>query len=151
MKVKTIVVGIDGSADARDALDTAIDLVADDGVIHVVAAFHAPSSAEINRVLAALPREFKDTYDPLAEPHSHLHDAEALMAASGVEGRGHFIEDHPAAAILDVADLVGADLIIVGSRGIGQSTRFLRGSVSARVANRAKTSFMVIHNTDNDT
>jgi len=71
MKVKTIVVGIDGSADARDALDTAIDLVADDGVIHVVAAFHSPTSAEINRVLAALPREFKDTYDPLAEPHSH--------------------------------------------------------------------------------
>ena len=148
MKIKTIVVGIDGSANAREALNTAIELAADDGVVHVVAAFHTPTAAETNRVLAELPREFLETYDPLAGPHSHLHDAEALLRAQGVEGRGHFVEDHPAAAILDVAELVGADLIIVGSRGIGQTTRFLRGSVSARVANRAKTSFMVIHNDD---
>ncbi len=51
----------------------------------------------------------------------------------------------PARAILDVA----ADLIIVGSRGLAHGTRFLRGSVSSRIANHAQTSFLVIH--DNGT
>lgn len=148
MHVQTIVVGIDGSPNAREALNAALDMVAEDGKVHVVSAFHAPSAAETSRVLAALPPEFHDTYDPLAASHAHLHDAEALMAARGIDGHGHFVEDHPAAAILDVADQVDADLIILGSRGMGRTTRFLRGSVSARVANRAKTSFLVIHTDD---
>ena len=148
MNLQTIVVGIDGSPNARQALNAAIDMVAENGEIHVVSAYHAPSAAETNRILTALPPEFHDTYDPLAAPHAHLHDAEALMAARGVDGHGHFVEDHPAAAILDVADQVGADLIIVGSRGLGRTTRFLRGSVSARIANQAKTSFMVVHYDD---
>ena len=71
--------------------------------------------------------------------------AEALVRAGGRKAVSHFVEDHPAVAILDVADEVGAEMIIVGSRGLGRTTRFLRGSVSSRVASHAKTSFMVIH------
>jgi nucleotide-binding universal stress UspA family protein len=49
---------------------------------------------------------------------------------------------------LQVAEDVDADLIVVGSRGLGRGTRFLRGSVSTRVAGHAKTSFLVIHDND---
>ena len=46
--------------------------------------------------------------------------------------------------MLDVADDVRATMIVVGSRGLGRGTRFIRRSVSSRIANHAKTSFMVI-------
>ena len=55
------------------------------------------------------------------------------------------IDDDPASAILDVAEKVEADLIVVGSRGLGRASRFVRGSVSAKVANHAHTSFLVLH------
>ena len=71
-----------------------------------------------------------------------------FLEAAGVGTKGHFVEDHPAAAILEVANEIGADLIIVGSRGLGRATRFLRGSVSTRVADHAETSFMVIQDDD---
>lgn len=148
MKRETIVVGVDGSANAREALEATVDLIPPSGTVHVVTAFHLPSAGQTSEVLRSLPQEFKDTYDPLATPRSYLGNAEAFLKAAGVTAVGHFIEDHPAAAILQVADDVGADLIVVGSRGLGRGTRFLRGSVSSRVAAHARTSFLVIHDAD---
>lgn len=144
MKVRTLVVGFDGSADARRALDAACDLVAPDGVVHVVTAFHAPSEAQYLEMLASLPEEFRGSYDPVEADRVQLADAERLLQSRGIDHKGHFVEDHPAAAIIDVADDLDADLIVVGSRGLGRATRFLRGSVSSRVASHAKTSFMVV-------
>ena len=145
MKVQTIVVGFDGSPNANQALQAAIALVAPDGVVHVVTAFHMPSAGETSQMLRALPKEFRDHYDPLQAPRAFLGDAQALLKASGVNEQSHFVEEHPADAILQVADDVDADLIVVGSRGLSRGTRFLRGSVSSRVATHAKTSFLVIH------
>ena len=62
-----------------------------------------------------------------------------------IRDQGHLIEGHPAEVLLDLADETGADLIVVGSRGIRHGTRFLRGSVSSRVASHATTSFLVVH------
>lgn len=145
MKVDTIVVGYDASENARLALDAAIDLASDSGVVHVVTAYTTASEEEILRQANQLPGEYKSNVDPLAGPSSSLRSAEKILEKRGLEHVGHLVEEHPAAAILDVADEVDADMIIVGSRGLGRGTRFLRGSVSTRVAGHAKTSFMVIH------
>lgn len=148
MKVQTIVIGFDGSADSRVALDAAIDHVADDGVVHVVTAFDRPSRAEIARLVESLPDEFK--YLDLEEtPRGYLRTAEAVLESHGVDHVGHFVDDdHPAAAILDVADDVDADLIVVGTRGLGRVERFIRGSVSARIADHARTSLMMVQHDD---
>ena len=66
----------------------------------------------------------------------------------GVKAVGHLVEDDPASAILDTADDVEADLVVVGSRGLGRATRFLRGSVSSKVASHAKRSVLVVHPDD---
>ena len=58
---------------------------------------------------------------------------------------GHVVPDDPATAILDVADREGAELVVVGSRGLGGMKRFLRGSVSARVAAHAPMSVLIVH------
>lgn len=144
MKAHTIVVGYDGSEDARRALDAAVDHVADDGTVHVVTAYSPATRAELARVVATLPEEYR--YLDLEEtPRGHLRDAERLLDSRGVKNIGHFVEDHPAAAILDLADDVEADLIVVGTRGLGRVERFLRGSVSGRVADHARTSLMLVH------
>jgi nucleotide-binding universal stress UspA family protein len=145
VKARTVVIGYDGSADSREALDAAIEFVADDGVVHVVTAFDPASRREMGRALEHLPDEYRHTYDLEETPRGYLRVAEAVLEEQGVTHVGHFIEDHPASAILDVAREVEADLIVIGTRGLGRVERFLRGSVSASVANHARTSLMMIH------
>ena len=145
MRARTVVVGYDGSADARRALEAAIEYVADGGMVHVVTAFDRPSRTEFDRLVRALPEEFRDTGSLDATPRGYLRDAEMMLERRGIRHQGHFVEDSPAGAILDVADEVRADLIVIGTRGLGRVERFLRGSVSARVANHARTSLMMIH------
>ncbi len=145
MRAHTLVVGYDGSADARRALDAATAHVADDGVVHVVTAFDPPSRSELNRIMSALPPEFRNAASLEETPRGYLRDAEMHLERAGIRHVGHFVDGHPAEAILDVADEVGADLIVIGTRGLGRVDRFLRGSVSARIANHARTSLMMIH------
>lgn len=148
MKPRCVVVGFDGSANARRAVEAAIDVVAEDGTVHVVTAHGRSDPHEVTRELDALPVEFRDTADPLATPTSYLQDATQLLEHAGVEHEGHLIEGHPAEVLLDLAEETGADLIVVGSRGIRRGTRFLHGSVSTRIASHATTSFLVVHHDD---
>ena len=151
MRARTVVVGYDGSSDARRALDAAMEHVADHGVVHVVTAFDPPSRAELNRLIAALPEEFQNAASLEETPRGYLRDAELRLEEAGIKQQGHFVDGHPAAAILDVADEVDADLIVIGTRGLGRVDRFLRGSVSARIANQARTSLMMIHHDETST
>lgn len=150
MRAHTIVVGYDGSSDARRALDTAMDHVADDGIVHVVTAFDPPSRHEVARMLDTLPLEFRDSFNVEASPRGYLQDAVRLLEMRGLRHEAHFVDDHAAPAILDVADEVDADLIVIGTRGLGRVERFLRGSVSARVANHARTSLMMVHHDEDE-
>ncbi len=145
MKVETIVVGYDGSSNARLALEAAADMVGTNGVVHVVSAYTMPSSSQISQIEASMPPEFRSKFDWLANPRSYLEDATAFLAERGVDHKGHFVQEGAASAILDTAEAVGADMIVVGSRGLSRGTRFVRGSVSSRIAHHAKTSFLVIH------
>ena len=150
MRAHTIVVGYDGSSDARRALDAAMDHVADDGIVHVVTAFDQPSHHEVARMLDTLPPEFRDAFNVDATPRGYLQDAIRLLEIGEVRHAGHLVDDHAAPAILDVADEVDADLIVIGTRGLGRVERFLRGSVSARVANHARTSLMMVHHDEDE-
>lgn len=148
MEFKTVVVGYDGSSNGREALRVASDATGEGGTVHVVTAFHAPPRHEVAAMIAALPDEFKTSYDVLAIPRDQLNEATTWLADRGIQNKGHFVEDDPASAILDTADQVDADLIVVGSRGLGRGTRFVRGSVSSRVASHARRTFIVVHEAD---
>ena len=141
----TIVVGYDGSENARSAVEAAADLVAPEGVVHVVTAYRIPTANDVERLWRELPEEFRAGFDPLAGPASDRDEAVSVLEQRGVRCEGHLRDGDPAGAILDFADEVDADLIVVGSRGLGRATRFVRGSVSSKVAGHATTSFLVIH------
>ena len=145
MTYQTVVVGYDGSSDADAAVEAAVDQVAANGTVHVVTAFHPESDARRVERLQQLPEEFRDTYDPDAVEKERQHIALVRLRARGVVCTGHVVPDDPATAIIDVAHREAADLVVVGSRGLGRMRRFVRGSVSARVAAHAPTSVLIVH------
>ncbi len=145
MSYETIVVGYDGSGNADRAIAAAADEVAPDGTVHVVTGFHPESSARLARHLHEIPEEFRYVYDPAATETQAQEAALEHLRERGVKCAGHVVPDDPAAAIIDVAGREGADLVIVGSRGLGGVKRFLRGSVSARVATHAPMSVLIVH------
>ena len=53
-------------------------------------------------------------------------------------------EGDPADAILDVAEERGADLIVVGNKGMTGAKRFLLGSVPNKVSHHAPCSVLII-------
>ena len=53
-------------------------------------------------------------------------------------------EGDPADAILDVAEELGADLIVVGNKGMTGAKRFLLGSVPNQVSHHAPCAVMIV-------
>lgn len=75
---------------------------------------------------------------------------EAAGDQVGADGTVHVVTAfHPESSALLVQHLQelpkAADLVVVGSRGLGEIRRFLRGSVSARVALHAPMSVLIVH------
>jgi nucleotide-binding universal stress UspA family protein len=145
MSYQTVVVGYDGSGDADQAVAAAADQVAPGGTVHVVTAYHPESNTRLIRTIEQLPEEFRYVYDPETSERERQQPALEQLASLGVSFEGHIVSDDAASAIIDVAGREQADLVVVGSRGLGGMQRFLRGSVSTRVATHAPTSVLIVH------
>jgi nucleotide-binding universal stress UspA family protein len=66
------------------------------------------------------------------------------MHARGVEAECHARKGDPADALLQVAEENGADLIVVGNRGMTGAKRFLLGSVPNKVSHHASCSVLIV-------
>ena len=66
------------------------------------------------------------------------------LGATGITVKVHVLAESGHAALCDVADVIGADLIVVGNRGMTGARRFL-GSVPNSVAHRAPCSVLIVH------
>jgi len=117
----------------------------DGGTVHLVSAYDAPSARQVKDAYASVPAELTSAIDLMSGPRSKLEEAARLVADKGHTVVQHFIDDDPASAILDIADQVGAAMVVVGSRGLGRASKVLRGSVSTKIAHHAHIDFMVIH------
>ncbi len=146
----TIVVGTDGSPQASDAVRRAAEIaqVLGLGEIHVVTAAHTYSAYEVESMKRGLPTEFHDVIDPDFDASVRFRDVRNLLADTGISLVEHSIDAEPATAILDVADQIGADLVVVGARGLGAAARFMRGSVSTRVAHHSPCDVLIVEHDD---
>jgi nucleotide-binding universal stress UspA family protein len=133
-----IVVGIDGSDGAKDALRWAASLAGVlDARIDAVATWELPGG-----VLArALPQSFS------LEPEIQQVLEDSVDAVFGTERpadlRLKVLEGPAAVTLVTVSE--GALMLVVGSRGLGGFAGLLLGSVSARVAERAPCPVLVVH------
>ena len=137
-----IVVGVDGSPSARTALCFALDEARLRGApVRVVGAWHVP--------VAAYDRAFVPP-DPVAvrelEPQMRLVLERALEetgeTAADVDVETVVREGTPAGVLLDEAQ--GADLLVVGSRGLGGFRGLLLGSVSQQCADHAPCPVVIV-------
>ena len=136
-----IVVGTDGSAHAERALDEAIAIAArDQAALHIVTAF--PDSGMLREQVTSSSEPIHVNLSEVAD--MVLARAAERAQASGIAAETHSEEADPAEAILDVAQRVNADLIVVGSRGLSGLKRFVIGSVSSKVSQHAHSNVMIV-------
>jgi nucleotide-binding universal stress UspA family protein len=123
--ISTIVVGTDGSQTARRAVAIAAELARSLGAeLHVVHGFRDPAAGQ--ETLASGDRWRQANEAVLA-------DALADPALEGVRVHGHTVAGGAVEALVSVADETGADLIVVGNRGLHGPSGSL-DSVAGRVA-----------------
>lgn len=76
---------------------------------------------------------------------THVESALIIAGAAGAKARGRVVTDgKPADAILAVAREIGADLIVIGRRGLNRMERILVGSTSESVAGGATCPVLIV-------
>jgi nucleotide-binding universal stress UspA family protein len=145
---QVIVVGTDGSETAGVALRQAVTLAKLSGAtLHVVHA-HQPLSASRASMGASAGLQTVDVVginDGLAADSSQICDRAASMAArEGVSVETHSRPSDAATALIDVAEEVGADLLVIGNRGMSGARRFILGSVPNKVSHHCPCSLLIV-------
>jgi nucleotide-binding universal stress UspA family protein len=134
---KTVLVAADDSVTAARAVSTAVELVkATGGALHVMTAYNLPSAP-----VDVLPGEYLNALTDDAD--LLLQRLRESIVEEGVEARYHSVAGPAPEAIVRVADVVGAELIVVGNKGMKGMRRVL-GSVPNSVAHHANCSVLIV-------
>jgi nucleotide-binding universal stress UspA family protein len=139
--IKRIVVGVDGSHSADEALKWAIRMAKGMGsritavyAIHVPVYFPEPYGVPVQfdeEWRAAMKEEFEDKWCK-------------RLKASGVSYRTVMRDGRPASVISEVADEERADVVVAGRRGRGGVAEMVLGSVSHELALHSKRPLLLI-------
>jgi nucleotide-binding universal stress UspA family protein len=140
--MRTILIAVDESPPAAEAVAFGVELAVNDGVgvvfAHVVpAAGDAPVTAHST---ASRSHPEKGGYD-----RSSLDAAVLYAAKRGVSAESKILVGDEVDEIVAYADSLDANLIVVGSRGAGAGTTSLLGSVSRGVLEEARRPVLVVH------
>ena len=136
----TILVGTDGSKGSEAALSEAFDLAKRLDAKVLVASVAPPVSELLGGSL------YKEkTSEHLNRARTALDAARKMAEEDGVEGEFEVFEGDAAEEIANIAESRNADLVVVGTRGLGSIAGSLLGSVSAGVIRRSKRPVVVVH------
>ena len=144
---KRILVGLDGSGNALRAATAAAELAREhDAELHILTVTRPYKvSPELQRFLQAenLLGEPKYVLDEMT--NAIIGEAEDMAKRIGVKSVTSAVrEGKPARTLVDYATAHHCDLVVVGSRGVGEMEALLLGSVSQKVALLASCSVMII-------
>jgi nucleotide-binding universal stress UspA family protein len=146
---KNIVVGTDGSETADIAVQHATALARSSGAtLHVV---HAYQAVSVN--VAALSASSGGPVVDLEPLNAAIDDnaqsvcarAVASCGDAGLSVQSHTVNADPATALINVAEAVDADLLVVGNRGMSGVKRFVLGSVPNKVAHHAPCNLLIVN------
>jgi nucleotide-binding universal stress UspA family protein len=144
----SIVVGTDGSDTAKEAVRQATELAAAvKAKVHVVSAYEPVSESRLRQERKDVPDDVQWMVNPREDVDNTLNEAAEKIREAGIDVETYAREGDPADAILDVAEETGADLIVVGNKGMTGAKRFLLGSVPNKVSHHAPSSVMIIRTT----
>ena len=141
-------VGTDGSETARKAVEAAVELAKLTGAkLELVSAYEPVSSQRLRDEARQMPPDLQWMVNPREDVDATLAEAAERVGDAGVASRVYAREGDPADAILDVAEELGSDLIVVGNKGMTGAKRFLLGSVPNKVSHHAPCAVMIVRTT----
>lgn len=132
---KTVLFPIDQSRETREAADV---------VTNVVKKY---SSRLVLLSVVEEPPKDAPSADPMVSPEvvaKLLENAQALFSGQGIQSETLERQGKPAFTICDVADEIGADLIIMGCRGLGLTEEGADDSVTTRVINLSPCPVLIV-------
>ncbi len=139
VKVENIVAAIDGSPHSARVVSYAADLAQRYGArVYLVYAYAPIPSYLGDEQLYRVAGEEVDRGRALLEPYADV------LRRAGIQVDLEVVEGPPSRAILTVAETRNADLIVIGSRGLGAIRGLLLGSVSERVVRMARCPVLVV-------
>jgi nucleotide-binding universal stress UspA family protein len=144
----SIVVGTDGSPTATQAVREAVDVAKSVGAtLELVSAYAPVSEQRLRAERRDAPEDVQWAINPKQEVEVSLNDAAEIAREAGVTVKTHAREGDPADAILDVAEELKAELVIIGNKGMTGARRFLLGSVPDKISHHAPCSVLIVRTT----
>lgn len=138
--MSTVVVGVDGSPGAREALRCAFEEARLRGTgVRVVAAWHLPAAAYAGGYGPGDAQLYNELEE---EARRYVTAALDDVDVTDVETNTVVREGNPASVLLEEAH--DADLLVVGSRGLGGFRGLLLGSVGQQCAHHAPCPLMIV-------
>lgn len=146
--IEKIVVGTDGSDTAAQAVIQAGDLAEKLGAsLVIVSAFDPVSTARLEKERADAPQDVEWSINEREDVDAMLSQISAPLEERNIDVKISARQGNPADAILDVAEEEGADLIVVGNKGMAGARRFLLGSVPNKISHHAPCSVLIVRTT----
>jgi nucleotide-binding universal stress UspA family protein len=136
-----IVVGTDGSDTADVAVQRAAALAKLTGArVELVSGFREDYSmaAQAGMLVGDMAGDARRAADGCLESTA------MKLRADGLEVETHRMGGDAADALIDIAEATNASLIVVGSKGMHGSRRFLLGNVPNKVSHHAPCSVMIV-------
>jgi nucleotide-binding universal stress UspA family protein len=131
---KTVLFAVDQSRESREAAEMLVGLIN----------LHRSRLVILSVVEAAVGNEAADAMSSPEGVAELLQTAQALFAKAGITAEAIEREGKPAFTICDVADEVQADLIVMGSRGLGLTHEGVAESVTNRVISLSPCPVLVV-------
>jgi nucleotide-binding universal stress UspA family protein len=146
MPYRNVVVGTDGSETAELAVRHAADLAkAFDARLTVVTAFTPRPEDEAKRLQTA-PEDVRWAITDATSAEERARRARSIAHEVGVDDVVLRVESgDPASLLIDAAGDSGADVIVVGSKGMTSAKRFVLGSVPNKVSHHAPSDVVIVH------
>lgn len=147
---QTVVVGTDGSDSSLRAVERAAAIAAEHGAKLIVATAHLPVQVEKGRYAIPPGSDHGQDYRTVGEApfYAILQNArERAHQAGARDVEEKPIVGPPINALVQLAEEIRADLLVVGNVGLSSVAGRLLGSVPSEVSRRAKTDVLIVYTT----
>lgn len=143
--METVAVGTDGSDTASVALVAAVDLAKmAEARLVVISSYKPIGKGELAQARDEAPDDVQWAINPHAEVDEILRLAAEYAASRGVEATTVAEEGNPADVLCDQAASAGADVLVIGNKGI---ERRVLANVPNKVAQQSPCTVMVVKTT----
>jgi nucleotide-binding universal stress UspA family protein len=143
--INSVAVGTDGSGTASKAVEFAIDLAQKYGArLIVISSYRPVSESRLKQEQKDAPEDIQWSINPTEDVEAILSDVEEKAQEAGLAVTTVAGDGEPADVLVDHAEEQGADVLVVGNKGM---QRRILGSVPNSVAHKATCTVVVVKTT----